>query len=157
MPHQCPRRIINEKTRLKSGRVKSSKDRYMQFLHRSNAELCVQMARTAKSVEIRQQWEELAKCWQAKAEAEERHAESVDVVAAPAPPAPGFRRAAVEDQNGGKPEPKSDPVVAPALPDLASSPITPDKEPQPEASDDGLNVEVLDDQWTRLIEAIRAK
>src|SRR5436190_4255704 len=111
MPHQCPRRIINEKTRLKSGRVKSSKDRYMQFLHRSNAELCVQMARTAKSVEIRQQWEELAKCWQAKADAEERHAESVDVVAAPqATTGPSFRRAALEDQNSAKPEPKSDPV-----------------------------------------------
>jgi len=130
----------------------------MQFLYRSNAELCVQMARTAKSVEIRQQWEELAKCWQAKADAEERHAESVDVVAAAqATTAFSFRQAAVEDQGGGKPEPESNPVVAPPLPDLASSPIAPDKEPQPEASDDGLNVEVLDDQWTRLIEAIRAK
>jgi len=116
------------------------------------------MARTAKSVEIRQQWEELAKRWQAKADAEDRHAESVDVVAAAqATTGPSFRRAALEDQNSAKPEPKSDPVVAPSLPDLASSPIAPDKEPQPEVSDDGLNVEVLDDQWTRLIEAIRAK
>jgi len=116
------------------------------------------MARTAKSVEIRQQWEELAKCWQAKADAEERPAESVDVVAATqATTAPSFRRAAVEDQSGGKLEPESDPVVTPSLPDLASSPIAPDKEPQPEVSDDGLNVEVLDDQWARLIEAIRAK
>jgi len=130
----------------------------MQFLYRSNAELCVQMARTAKSVEIRQQWEELAKRWQAKADAEDRHAESVDVVAAAqATTAPSFRRAAVEDQNGGKPEPEFHPVVAPALPDLASSPIAPDKEPPLEASDDDLNVEVSDDQWARLIEAIRAK
>ena len=116
------------------------------------------MACTAKSVEIRQQWEELAKRWQAKADAEERHSESVDVVAsAQASTAPSFRRAAVEDRSGGKPEPESDPVAAPSLPDLASSPIAPDKEPQRDASDGGLNGEVLDDQWTRLIEAIRAK
>jgi len=99
------------------------------------------MARTAKSGEIRQQWEELAKRWQAKADAEERHAESLDVVAAAqATTAPSFRPAAVEERSDGKPEPDSNPVVAPALPDLASSPIAPDKEPQPEALDEVLTL-----------------
>src|ERR1043165_7132102 len=104
----------------------------MLFLYRSNAELCAHMARTAKSLELRQQWAELAKRWQAKADAEERH--SAPVAPAQVMTAPSFRRAAVEDQSGGKPE--CDPVVSPR-PDLASSPIGPDKELLPEASDGG--------------------
>jgi hypothetical protein len=48
-------------------------------------------------------------------------------------------------------------VVDSPLPDLASGPIEPDKEPQSEAFEGGLDGEVLDDQWTRLIQEIRAK
>jgi len=130
----------------------------MLFLYRSNAELCARMARTAKSVEIRQQWEELAKRWQAKADAEERHAVPLDVSAsAQATTAPSFGRAAGEDQSGGKPEPEFQPMVAPSLPELASSPIAPGKEAQPEAPDGDFNGEVSDEQWTRLIEEIRSK
>ena len=43
----------------------------LSFLFRRNAELCAKMARVANSVEMREQWVELAKQWQKKAEADE--------------------------------------------------------------------------------------
>jgi hypothetical protein len=42
------------------------------YLYRRNAELCSEMAAKTQSVEVREQWLELAKGWVAKAESEER-------------------------------------------------------------------------------------
>jgi hypothetical protein len=43
----------------------------LSFLFRRNAELCTTMARFANSAEMRDQWTELAKQWQRKAETDE--------------------------------------------------------------------------------------
>src|SRR4051812_71487 len=43
----------------------------LSFLFRQNAELCIKMAATAKSLEMREEWIALARQWQQKAEAEQ--------------------------------------------------------------------------------------
>ena len=49
----------------------------LSFLFRRNAELCTKMARVANSVEMREQWTDLAKQWQKKAEADELQSKNV--------------------------------------------------------------------------------
>jgi hypothetical protein len=43
----------------------------LSWLFRRNAELCKELAATAKSIEVRDQWVELAQAWQKKAAADE--------------------------------------------------------------------------------------
>jgi hypothetical protein len=43
----------------------------LSSLFRRNAELCTKMASAAKSIEVREQWLELGKQWQKKAEADQ--------------------------------------------------------------------------------------
>ena len=56
----------------------------LSFLYRGHAEICSQMAATAKDAEIREQWTELAEQWRQKAEADE-HQEPLSMAAPQAP------------------------------------------------------------------------
>jgi hypothetical protein len=57
----------------------------LSFLFRRNAEICAEMSTSAKSIEVREQWTELAAHWRQKAEANEALAVTAAVGRKPTP------------------------------------------------------------------------
>jgi hypothetical protein len=119
----------------------------LSFLFRRNAELCTKMARSANSVEIREQWTELAKQWELKAEAD-------DVLIGVAPPispklAPMQVNLPVEEQ------PERFGPSAPAF-IATQEPLTKTDQPLVSAEAEGDTLG-LDDIWNRLVADIRSR
>ena len=124
----------------------------MSFLFRRNAELCTKMARVANSVEMREQWIDLAKQWQKKAEADELL--SGNVISAEPLPRPMLASVHV-DIPFEKEQAVRMATLAPALvPIQAEVPAKIESRPLSEPAGD---VAALDEVWSRLIGDIQTK
>ena len=130
----------------------------LSLLFRRNAELCAEMASATKSIDVREQWMELAKQWRQKAEADEPLAPKPINSAAPVlvniSPAYELAERSRDDEleHGHTLASK---LVPPKTPLLRTENLSQDQ-PQ-EYPDELAGGGEPDDEWNKLLADIRAK
>ena len=132
----------------------------LSFLFQRNSELCTKMAAEAKSVEVREQWIELAKQWQQKADADQLLTGTVS--SSEPPPSPNLSPTDLDNPSGHE-QPEHMATSAPALVPLETPPLPQNVEkpsqnhaapaPLQTAGDTGG----LDYFWNQLIVDIRTQ
>jgi hypothetical protein len=129
----------------------------LSFLYRGHAEICSQMAATAKDAEIREQWTELAEQWRQRAEADE-HQDPLPVAAPQAPALVPEATTPLQQEPVAAPQAptlvreattplQQEPVAAPQAPTLVPEATTPrQQKPVAVTSNSGG----LDDVWAKI-------